>query len=619
MSKSPVKLSACLSVIHAAQQHVDKYPSVAEPTETVTAEMRTACKFVTRIANQLNGLSEFSAQQAAAAALGMPAAFSTSAFAYVFPHAALRHVRLSQLASSTATDGEDGSSTGGGEGDTSSDDDEGVPNPGSDAEPQRPSAVCGAGGGTGTATTYNVNGVIVTVPQHDHYRFRGPVLQTYCLYEYGGLVSIVPKSRKEQPVDPDAVTDGRGRKPSPKFDFHEQHPLYATHTQTLRSKHVTPILAGRACEAYPGDRPDVPTKAWEEQAAKFAAYMLTTFKPWDSDTLLPGDLSWDAFCKYMIELERGSAGPPAVPPTFVGRSRAGIIHNVATGLRTSSERMFMSSAYRSRAADLLLKKAWAGDGNAVMGREQVEGEATDEIARMVSEAEGNQRGLTQQLMQQYIDKSLDAVSLALGEPAAPTACRATDSSVCKTSEAEVTAMVDGIYTRDPVVQPATVPPPAPAAGGAGGGVPATPVDVTAGANEKQLEGVRRVVEYVKLLQAHRADSAVPQPDQLQLFVTGGPGVGKSFFVRVLDDAITAIGSKLTGAAFTGCAATQLPRPQTLHTLLNFGGRKKKKGGKQKEETGGEDLPKLSRPELLKLQQRLQDVDVFLIDEVRHWL
>ena len=43
----------------------------------------------------------------------------------------------------------------------------------------------------------------------------------------------------------------QGRVANGSFEFDDTHPLHATHIQRLRSKHVTPIIAGGPIPSYP--------------------------------------------------------------------------------------------------------------------------------------------------------------------------------------------------------------------------------------------------------------------------------------------------------------------------------------------------------------------------------
>lgn len=634
MSKNPNKLSACLSVVHNAQTHTTKYPSTAEPTDAVTREMRAGCLFVTRITNQLTGTVEISAQQAAAAVIGMPSAFSTSAFTYVFPYAAMQHVeacRPKSLAPSSSPAADEPSSDS--ESDTSSvRSNEGAEGDGEGStagDQDVYAAMSTETSNTGTASTYNVGGLPVTVPQHDHYRYRGPAFKYYCLYEWAALVQVVKKRAAkagadveegaEEGADVAAEGVGRGRTPSAQFDFDPDHPLAATHTQQLRSKQFTPVLAGKSCPRYPGGRPAAPSRAWELKARAFSEYILVLFQPWDLTTKLPGEISWDAFSAYMGTLQDG-------PVAYVDRSKARIIHNIARGLTCSSRDNYIATRYRARAADLLLKKTWGKEGDDVYGLQRVHKEAASAIERLQAAADGGTQHKNYQAFDAYIQRALLSAAAAFGPTPPGNQEYPVGHSVVQADADGVHEMVGKIYACNPAVtgllppEPASVTPSGSRSGA--GDIPLQPPAPIAGgvqANLKQREGIAIVVDYINQLQAHRASpDTVPPPPQLNLFVTGAPGVGKSFFVRELNTAVKGRGSRLVCAAFTGCAATQLPHPQTLHSVLHFGGgRNSKKKGATESSDMNRPLHALKPADLQALREYLKDVDVFLIDEVWH--
>ena len=639
MSKNPLKLAACVAVIHAADAHVRAYPSKATATEEVPAEMRAACHFLTRVTNQLSsGLGEYSSQQAASAVLGAPASYSTTGFTYVFPHPAIKHLRSLKSSPSTtvppAPDSDSASATD----DSDSDTDSQASNSSRQSQPSQPSdedapiddgIAPSVSYGGGTASSFVVNGEVVSVPQHIHYGYRSVPFSRYSLYEYGGLVQVVKKkpssssAPEEAPTPADLEaghTPALGRKPSATFDFDPQHPLFSTHTQQLRSKHLTPVLAGAPCPRYPGPQPDSPSKTWCQQAAAFSEYMLALFRPWDLSSSEPvRGTSWDDFCAFITELELGDGVSAA---SFVGRSIAAIIHNVARSLHTSHKRKKLSSRYRARCADLLLTRSRVAGGFVAVG-DGLERRAADEISRLVTMADSSSQRASQRAeMSTYVQSSLDSALAVLGDVPVGTQEQPPGHGLHDARKDAVVGMVTSIYQRDPhgadveAAEDVYTAPPIGGAGAAGSEGVDTDSSTAAGANAKQLEGVAIVMRYLRDLQTHRADGTAPAPEQLFLFVTGGPGVGKSFFARILDDAITQSGSAMACAAYTGCAACQVPRPQTLHSLLNLGGRKSKRGAAEDKADGNAPLKPLDQLAKQALQQRLRDVDVLLIDEVK---
>jgi hypothetical protein len=79
---------------------------------------------------------------------------------------------------------------------------------------------------------------------------------------------------------------------------------------------------------------------------------------------------------------------------------------------------------------------------------------------------------------------------------------------------------------------------------------------------KQLELVKMVEP---LLVLNREDPSFHQASCL--LVHGGPGTGKSYFVRQLAKSVAAVGCEMRCGAFAACAARILPHSNTIHSLL----------------------------------------------------
>jgi hypothetical protein len=138
-------------------------------------------------------------------------------------------------------------------------------------------------------------------------------------------------------------------------------------------------------------------------------------------------------------------------------------------------------------------------------------------------------------------------------------------------------------------------------------------------NTIQADGIRRVVKYVTQLKASRETGGVAAPAPLQLLVHGGPGTGKTYWIEALDRVLGALGSGVATCAFTGIAASKLPRPRTVHMMLAFGrkkGRRKGRTDTPAEEKGyNVPLSKLDTAARVLAAKRLEGKDVFLVDEV----
>ena len=81
---------------------------------------------------------------------------------------------------------------------------------------------------------------------------------------------------------------------------------------------------------------------------------------------------------------------------------------------------------------------------------------------------------------------------------------------------------------------------------------------------KQLELVKLVEP---LLVLDRQDPSFHQTSCL--LVHGGPGTGKSYFVKHVEKSVSAAGCKLQCGAFAACAARLLPFSNTIHSVFSI--------------------------------------------------
>ena len=136
------------------------------------------------------------------------------------------------------------------------------------------------------------------------------------LYEYAGLVSIVPlpqaaASGIQDQTSPTRSRDtppaplARGRPANGRFRFHSSHPLYATHVQQLRSRFLVPVNVDRP-PVPPASDGAVESDAWQRRARKFAEYFLVLLKPWSAvNGAHPGSLTWETFVDFVDQLQNG--------------------------------------------------------------------------------------------------------------------------------------------------------------------------------------------------------------------------------------------------------------------------------------------------------------------------
>ena len=110
----------------------------------------------------------------------------------------------------------------------------------------------------------------------EHFAFRGACLEIMNYIQYTLLVKIV----KEPLRLPEKK--GAGRSSSPMFAFERGHQLYGKYVQQIADLIPCPIRAGGARPRFPAILAEgvVPSKAWQEQQARAAAYYSANFVPW---------------------------------------------------------------------------------------------------------------------------------------------------------------------------------------------------------------------------------------------------------------------------------------------------------------------------------------------------
>lgn len=368
LTKDAVALTNCLSIIRDSRIYVEQNPSTAEDTGTVT---RGGRYFLQRILNTLNGMDEISDTQAAASLLGMPSSMASVEFQFLFIGPALDTIlrRVSDTAAPAAgTDPEQVAQTEIEQEAIELEREEAAidqPNVPAGAfeksvEPEEPelhmrdnnmdamaeamfqdltsfrdgsTALNSSDGFTtyGGASIYVIGDRRVPIRQDTHYAYRGEALKDYSFYEWVGLITVQPTPR-----DTPRPTLHQSRRANSTFLFANEHPLFATHQQRLRSKQVCPVLAGGIPPPYPPMiRENERTAVWHKIAERFARYALVIFCPWDPVTKAPlGDLNWETFTAFMNQLEtNGSFRDMCIFHT---------IENIARGLKVLHDGIYKS-------------------------------------------------------------------------------------------------------------------------------------------------------------------------------------------------------------------------------------------------------------------------------------
>ena len=602
LTKDSVALTNSLSIIHDARKHVEKYPSTAKDTGTT---IRKGQSFLQRIINSLSGQTEVSATQAAASLLGMSSSMCSTAFIFVYINSAIAYARAKELDDSGqnpnhAWEGKDDMHE---QLDSDDDDDENKDDDNEDILPHISATddistlVTGRDEYTGAtafgcATIFRCNGVPVPVPQYQSYSLRGIELQHLSLYEYPALISIVEK----QPIKPETDqlfdTDDKNFKPgrhtNRTYNFDERHPLYHTHVQKIRSKQLCPILAGGPVPKYPGQRPNKPTASWRNQALQYSRYMLVLMRPWNTQTAMPGPLSWESFCQFCIRL----SGEPDDIPTFLGNCITTAIFNITHNLRVNSQHKRLLTKYRTRAAT-----QWTGkpDCTIDLNTENLQQDVSSESEIRAAEAaidalrkESRADDVTavnksDQLQHAYLQNTLqllDTVFASIHLNAAGDALKrpvhirnnvANIVHVRSLDEASVDSIVKAIRINDecasvkdvevelPIMNPDII-------------INSDmPFISSSDLNEQQQGAISILTSYLSALVTWEVDPYHrPAPQAPLLMIHGGPGVGKSHFARCLYDEAEKYGRGILCTAFTGVATMHLSgNPRTLHSLLSI--------------------------------------------------
>ena len=617
MSKNPLELAASLSSIYDAMENKQRYPSRAPDADT-DADFRFVASRLQRTVNNCGKLAEMSEQQAAGLLLGMPANIKSHNFVYVFVYAAVAYV--------TGTDAKAGVSDSESDGDDA-DVDDSVTDGNSDA----PSPHEGERGGDdacsaqlkrlqasvqcvepgvnpGSARFVSPGGgkKRLPVPQQYNYAYRGEALAFMPLWAYSSVVSVVTirslsESQKESlgllppgPVHP-------GPKAGACYRFAADHVLFDTHVQRVSTVLPIPMLSGKP-PRYPRDT-DGPSVR-----RRFAAYMLTLFRPWDITTVGNVSLfSWEQFTAFVQELES--------KPTFYNCSLLQIMKNVAYGMQVNATHRRLIAEVRAESADPV--------NRAMLGRQGIKWEALSGAADNgdtahasedgdtsafvktldveVEKAIANVRERAEAAVGKVVDKSArlnlakshyleqQGLQLAAVFGSVPLATEqqthgghgslGDDVGVDLTNPVECTNRRELLMTRDKTVvnavvsaaaegpdslssdRPNRLPPSAVSGSGRG--------TVTASAqapalNAEQAAFVQRVVEHVTRQQAGVVNEA------MRVLLHGGPGTGKTTTLNALTAALKVQGVDVVQGSFTGVAATAIAGGRTLCALFHIG-------------------------------------------------
>ena len=216
----------------------------------------------------------------------------------------------------------------------------------------------------GVCPLYKVDGGerLQPVPYPALYRFRGKDLSNLSRWEYNSIVQVKLKLDKDDDDDSDndsvdtngtesQHSDGnkRGRKPAACYEFGAGSYLQASHTQSIRMKLCTPKFYKHPPK-YPGPPPNKSAKeseykAWKKKADKFSFYYLALFRPEKEVFDEYGDptsckYDYKEFKRYALELKSSDR--------MIDRARHNTMLSYIKGWRTMPKTRAVLSAYRGR-------------------------------------------------------------------------------------------------------------------------------------------------------------------------------------------------------------------------------------------------------------------------------
>lgn len=183
----------------------------------------------------------------------------------------------------------------------------------------------------------------VLVPDCMFYCYRGLALESVSYYEYTACFQFTntkPDPSKENPANMHQQRQ---------FCLHDDCPFVFDGFHVIRSKQRTPLALGRV-PSHPGPQPENVQerdgspcfKTWKEKADAFAAYYLTTFRPFRIDD--GQGYLWDDLVSWV----EGNSEAASVIPTF----RNMILNTHVLGIDSSDTTRKLTSEYRNRSRDL---------------------------------------------------------------------------------------------------------------------------------------------------------------------------------------------------------------------------------------------------------------------------
>ena len=157
-------------------------------------------------------------------------------------------------------------------------------------------------------------------------------------------------------VAPDDAADknikrGRGRPSLLKYDFKTEHRFHGLNGLVIQSQHAIPIIISRT-PPFPGPRPIQLTDVWRAKARRFAAHILTVYRPWDGEDGLPKSLTWMSFCEWYAELQASDSIIDRTRHAFVTIAAHNLRYNNAAAKLLRLHRASKATRWKDLAAKL---------------------------------------------------------------------------------------------------------------------------------------------------------------------------------------------------------------------------------------------------------------------------
>ena len=483
---------------------------------------------------------------------------------------------------------------------------------------------------------------LLPVPYPVLYRFRGKAFRHYCRWEFVTGVKVVMKTQLAD------GTSGVGRRKSSHFRFGKGCPLEESHVLQLRLKLCTLNMYSNP-PPYPGEEPEHSeddslykrkTKAWRAKADRFASFFLTLFraedKLYDSSHTKVYRYDWDAFIEFATGLKappsRQACGHPAgkLETPEIPRYIYNTMLSYILGWRTLPTTRKILSAYRGRNRD-----NW---------NEDEKREARNEFGRLynqfaaTSPHEGDnetdlsmlalpsyqqmsvtkEASYTQNLVDSLLSSKQDisqqgklhhqGARVSLTRPAVPSYAEEIQEAAIVTLDGNTERTDDTCKGKLPPSDGFTIT----------GGLQMSE-RISEYLESKALSPDKKVA--VDILRDHFTAIRNGTPQDYQspvVFVSGNPGVGKSYLVEVFDgmSEIMGAGEQIRLALF-GIAAVNIDG-ESLCSMLNIKNRKNDSdGGEILGNFKDEEVVEWDEGRLLKFKQRykLDKISCIIVDEV----